>query len=354
MYKKILGFFLFLVFTASFGQKCDCEKNLHFTQNHIEKNYPGFPDKVNSKTLKSYQKIKNNTLENSRKITVLEDCISVIYEYISYFRDGHIQIFGKNGPIPNTSLYPNHDQLKHDYTPYSIEFKQLTNKTVYLRFGSFFPGFYQQIDSIVQNNRTQLKSAENIIVDIRGNEGGATFTYNPILPYLGLDSIHFIGFDVLATDDNIKSYEEQLNSPYIPDNQKQYIRRNIHTMKQNKGKLTSLGDDYTQLVSKIDDKDRKVAILIDNDCGSTAEHFLFAAKQSKYVTLLGEPTIGMYDYGDMREFSLPNTSIKLWCATNRSRRLNVEKGIDNIGIQPDIPLNRNKNWIKEALFFLEN
>ena len=187
---------------------------------------------------------------------------------------------------------------------------------------------------------------------MRGNEGGATFTYQPILPYLGIDTIKHIGFDVLATKSNIMAYERLLESPYMPENQKPYILRNINLMKENIGNLTSLSDDYTEIIAK-NNNSQNIVILTDNNCGSTTEHFLLIAKQSEMVTIMGEPTIGMYDYGDMRNFSLPDLELQLWCATNRSRRLDAGAGIDNIGIIPDIPLNKNRDWIEEATQFLE-
>ena len=116
-----------------------------------------------------------------------------------------------------------------------FECKQLTSRTAYLRIGSFSERFFKIIDSIIINNQELLSNSENIIFDLRGNEGGAVFTYQSILPLLGLDSIHHIGFDVLATEDNIAAYRRLLESSYIPENQKFYIRRNIELMEENIG-----------------------------------------------------------------------------------------------------------------------
>ncbi|MEM9052179.1 MAG: S41 family peptidase, partial [Bacteroidota bacterium] len=143
------------------------------------------------------------------------------------------------------------------------------------------------------------------------------------------------------------------DSPYMPENQKPYMRQNIQRMKENMGELVSLSDDYTQYIIK-NDKPQLVVVLIDGECGSTTEHFLFIAKQSKQVTIMGRPTIGMYDYGDMRNFIMPDADLELWCATNRSRRLNSGEGIDNSGIHPDITLNMNQNWIDEAMILLND
>lgn len=128
--------------------------------------------------------------------------------------------------MPNTFLYPNLHTHNLDYTPYSIEFNRLTAQTSYLRIGTFSERAYNQIDSIINNNQALIAQTENMIIDLRGNEGGSIFTYNPLLPYIYTDTLRFVGFDVYATTQNILAYERQLESPYIPDNQKYYIQRN--------------------------------------------------------------------------------------------------------------------------------
>lgn len=352
MIRTILIGFILICGEFSFAQQYDCLKNFQFVKQHIETNYPGFKDKVNSENLSSYLQFKEEIETRMQDLKTQEDCINVINQFIAFFRDGHIQIFRKNSPIENYYLYPKKGSFNTLQGVKHIDYRQLTSRTVYLRIGSFNEREFNSIDSIAQKNHKSLKNSDNIILDLRGNEGGATFTYQPILPFLGLDSIQHIGFDVLATEDNIAAYQRLLESPYMPENQKPYINRNIQLMKQNIGKLTSLSDDYIESITK-NEKPQSIIVLIDNNCGSTTEHFLFIAKQSKKVTIMGEPTIGMYDYGDMRSFLFPDPELQLWCATNRSRRLNTGGGIDNIGIQPDIPLNKNKDWIDEAILFLE-
>ncbi|MEM6377344.1 MAG: S41 family peptidase, partial [Bacteroidota bacterium] len=347
----LMGFML-LGSQLLLAQTYDCLSNFQFVAQHLETNYPGFADKVTPENIDRYWRFRDAFETKSKNLDNQDDCMDAINEFIAFFRDGHIQLFDPNGPLENHYLYPNQGAFDLSDKLPMVAFEQLSTQTAYLRTGSFNERMFRSIDSIVNHNSQLLDHADHIILDLRGNEGGATFTYRPILPYLGLDSIHHVGFDVLATEDNISAYQRLLESPYMPDNQKPYIQQNIELMQQNLGQLTSLSDDYTEYVTK-NEKPQRIVILIDNNCGSTTEHFLLIAQQSEQVILMGAPTIGMYDYGDMRNFSLPDPSLQLWCATNRSRRLNTNQGIDNMGIQPDIPLNSNKDWVAEALLFLE-
>ncbi len=336
------------------AQRCDCFENLNFVQKHVEQNYPGYKDKVSVKNQENYLNFTAKLIKQSKQTLQIDSCANLINLWISFFRDGHIQLFGPNGPTHNQFLYPNRNFSRGDYQEYSVEYKKLSPQSNYIRIGTFSERYYSVIDSIFRKYEAELSTSPNLIVDLRGNEGGATFTYFPLLPYLYTDTIWHTGFDVLATKDNIEAYERQLNSPYMPEEQKPYIRANIESMKQHINSLLSLSPDYPQVVPNPKESPENVIILVDNNCGSTTEHFLFIALQSSKVILMGEPTIGMYDYGDMRGFNLPSIPFQLFCATNRSRRLNIQQGIDNIGIQVHVSLNRNKDWVMEAQMFLED
>jgi C-terminal processing protease CtpA/Prc len=98
---------------------------------------------------------------------------------------------------------------------------------------------------------------------------------------------------------------------------------------------------------------KKVLILINRGCASTTEQFLLYARQSSKVILAGEPTQGVLDYSNMRDAPFSCMSYVLRYATTRSRRLDVGEGIDNIGIKPQIKLERNGDWIKQARKIIE-
>ncbi|MEN0002912.1 MAG: S41 family peptidase [Bacteroidota bacterium] len=351
--KPLFCLFLLLYTLSLKAQDCNCLENFEAVVTHIEANYAGIADKITSANQQEYQTFLATSRQKAKQTRQEAICLEILMEYIAFFQDGHIQLTGRQGLVTNRFLYPNYAETTSDITGPAVAFEQRSAQTAYLKIRTFYEGFYTQIDSTIRVQDAALRKSKNLIIDLRGNDGGAVFTYQRLLPYLGLDTIQFIGFDVYATPANIAAYERQLESPYIPENQKFYIRQNIERMRAGQGKLVSLSGDYFQVIEQVEGPQR-IAVLIDNNCGSTAEHFLLVAQQSDRVVLMGEPTIGMYDYGDMRPINLPSIPYRLWCATTRSRRLDRNLTIDNIGIQPTIPLNRNKDWIREAQDFLED
>ena len=98
---------------------------------------------------------------------------------------------------------------------------------------------------------------------------------------------------------------------------------------------------------------RQIAVLTNGAVGSAAENLTLYAKQSKKVKILGRPTEGVLDYADARFFEFGCGNYQLLLPTYRSLRL-PDFPIDNIGIQPDIYIDRSvKDWIKFAVDYLE-
>lgn len=94
-------------------------------------------------------------------------------------------------------------------------------------------------------------------------------------------------------------------------------------------------------------------ILVNRRTASSGEAFVLDAKQSKKVKILGTPTYGAIDYGTACFFDFGCGNYKLMMPTWRSMRL-PEYPIDNIGIQPDIYIDKSvKDWVKFAVDFME-
>lgn len=93
---KLLPLIALLTYsTASFAQVCDCQKEFADVKDKIERNYAGFKDKVNDQTLAGYQKHTETALEKSKIIKKPAYCVSLISDWLKFFRDGHIQV-GRN------------------------------------------------------------------------------------------------------------------------------------------------------------------------------------------------------------------------------------------------------------------
>ena len=95
--KIILTAALLAFFTsyAAFAQECNCNKEFLYIKDKIELNYAGFNDKVNSKTEPAYRRHTEVVIEKSKLITKPAYCVSLINDWLKFFRDGHIQV-GRN------------------------------------------------------------------------------------------------------------------------------------------------------------------------------------------------------------------------------------------------------------------
>jgi hypothetical protein len=231
--------------------------------------------------------------------------------------------------------------------------RKLSDKTLYIKISSFSPSNSKNIDSVLEVNKNALATMPYLVLDLRGNGGGADYTYVPLLRYLYTNPVHNIGVDVLATDANIKGWSNWLNDKDRSEENTRFIQGVITTMEANKGKMININDDQTTTMDKVLPYPAKVAILIDKGCASTTEQFLLWARQSKKVILVGDNTSGTLDYSNKIEAPFLCMPYILQHSSSRSRRLDVGQGIDNVGIPPDHRLTPNDDWIKAAVSVLE-
>lgn len=91
----IVLYAVFLISFNSFGQSCNCSQEFNYVKDKIENNYAGFRDKVNDQTEAAYHKHSISAFEQSKLITTPAQCIYLINKWLTFFKDGHIQV-GRN------------------------------------------------------------------------------------------------------------------------------------------------------------------------------------------------------------------------------------------------------------------
>ncbi len=236
-------------------------------------------------------------------------------------------------------------------------FKKLSENTSILKLPSFEYQHLQTINRLLDEHKTLLEASKNLIIDVRGNPGGTTDAYQKLLPYLSGTSIRHTGTEFLATQtyiDNLEAYKKSLdkNTP-TPG-----IDQQIQTLKANLGRFVNFNasgkSTSVETITVAAKSPQQIVILANKGTGSSAEYFLFIAKQSKKVKILGAPSYGALDYGNayLIEFDCP--PYQLFMPTYRALRL-PEYPIDNIGIQPDLYLDSStKDWVSFALNYLEH
>jgi hypothetical protein len=252
--------------------------------------------------------------------------------------------------IPKNEISQITSTEKHYST---IDAEKLTSNTLYIKIASFDADYKSQIDSLLHANDTILNSTQNLILDLRYNGGGSDNSWNGLIPYLYTRPIVSIGADLLATETTISAYKKFLENKNLSEQTVNNINNKITKMERAKGQWITGNEDETDSSYTPRLFPKKVLILINKWCGSSTEEFLFAAKQSSKVILAGENTIGNLDYSNIVEVPFYCFPYTLTYPTTRSRRLNVHKGIDNIGIAPQYNLSEPGDWIKDALKILE-
>lgn len=235
-------------------------------------------------------------------------------------------------------------------------FKKLSAKTAILKLPSFEYQHLETINRLIEDNKSQFENSENLIIDVRGNPGGTTDAYQKLLPYISGKTIRNTGAEFLATEtyiNNLEAYKKSLDKGSPTEN----IDKNINKLKENFGEFVNFNATgepvYREEVELAPKSPANIVILANKGTGSSAEYFLFVAKQSKKVKVLGSPSYGALDYGNayLVDFGCPDYQV--FMPTYRALRL-PDYPIDNIGIQPDIYLDKSvKDWVEFALHYLE-
>ena len=89
---KLLIALSFLVTTISFGQNCNCEKNFEWMKKTFEENDAGFQYVLDIKGKQAYETHNKFFLQKVRAIKQSEECTKLLYEWLTFFRAGHIAI----------------------------------------------------------------------------------------------------------------------------------------------------------------------------------------------------------------------------------------------------------------------
>lgn len=210
-----------------------------------------------------------------------------------------------------------------------------------------------ELDSLIRANAALLESTPHLIIDCRGNGGGSDITYYPLTPYVYSGPVRDHRTQIYATDDNIQKYERLRHDKNFPTLYRLYFGQMARKMSRNKGKFVGKCGMAKEKVKNLKANPQRVAILIDGQCASSCEQFVFMADQSKRVTLIGQNTAGILDYGNLHTLDFPCGKFALAYPTSRSCRVNDGKGIDGKGIAPDVKIDADeKDWAEFARKYL--
>ena len=319
----------------------------------ISNEYQGFIIEASNNNWKANE-IKFRLMEDGKgnyymgDHSVVEDTYEQFDECILYFKNYNIS-FIKELPVPKLS--EDEIRLKLDKL-IGFYFTKLTDRTSLLCISSFEDPYVERIEKMVSDNQQAIENCENLIIDIRNNLGGTYDAYDEILPYILTNNIRGVGQEFLVTQTLIDDVE----SWFDDEAGKEEARRWISMFEGNIGKFvnTDTSDVYISEIKIAEHSPKQIAILVNKRTASSGEAFVLEGKQSKKVKIFGVPTYGALDYGSASLFDFGCPNYKLQMPTWRAMRL-PDYPIDNIGIQPDIYLDKSvKDWIQFTVEYLEN
>ncbi len=83
---------LLFVATGSFSQNCDCRANYEWVKKTFEENDAGFQYAVKIKGKQAYADHNQRILDKAQHAQTLTECTPVLYDWLKFFRQGHISI----------------------------------------------------------------------------------------------------------------------------------------------------------------------------------------------------------------------------------------------------------------------
>jgi hypothetical protein len=191
-----------------------------------------------------------------------------------------------------------------------------------------------RMDSLFDAEADRIRGAEHLLIDVRGNGGGSDYNFRALVPLLYTDPIRIVSNEVLATRANIAANAALAADTTIPAGIREQLSRQVEEMKAAEGGWYPFPD-RTHELAEVLERPARVAVLVDGRCASSCEQFLLMARQSRKVTIYGQPTAGILDFGNVRSATMPGGTLRLFYATTRSRRL-PHAPVDGIGVLPDV------------------
>ena len=149
-----LSLFLSLM---SYGQECNCVENFEWVKKTFEENDAGFEYSVKIKGQQAYEEHNEIVLAKVKSVDNLNECRAILFEWLQFFRSGHIAIRLKDQPQRMKSESDNSKQFP-DWETFSInteEFKKyLDSKENHdhegiWEIGSYTVGVIKQNDEYV-------------------------------------------------------------------------------------------------------------------------------------------------------------------------------------------------------------
>ncbi len=226
-------------------------------------------------------------------------------------------------------------------------FKKIAPSVSYLRLEDFVDS--TGIASLLEENDFELRATKNLIIDVRGNGGGNSFSYDPLLKYclpkwkklsdLDLMDNGALGYgqEILYSERNcdvrIEIIEDMMKKN-LAEYEKEIFIQAIGELREFRGK------GFVKEIQEEDDCDivgdsdvENVVILTDSSCCSAGDAFVYLFKMLPKVKVFGRPTQGILDYSNVA-YALFDEYALVY-PTSRLLSLDYGKGMMGKGVSVD-------------------
>lgn len=347
---------ILLVQTPVFAQSCNCSEQFDWLQQKLALNYAGYRDKVTEDTRSDFERHTASFQEKIAASSTDTACYRLMSAWVKWLQEGHLYLGYKDTP-----RVENPDSIRRRFAdrerialPLPFSIKQPDAVTLVLRVAPIRYDKRQVLDSLIKANRRLLERTPNLIIDCRGNRGGSDMTFAELRPYVYSGTARGLSRKVYSTRDNIEMYVLlQKNKRYSRSQRRSYGRL-VKMMKKHEGSFIGNCEIRKNRPEKISPYPKKVAILIDRGCAGSCEEFIYYARQSSRVTLIGQNTAGVMDYGNVHYIDFPCGKFTVGYPTARSCRVDAGQGIDGTGMPPAVRIDDDKtDWVAFAKAYLE-
>lgn len=246
-------------------------------------------------------------------------------------------------------VYPGNGKVPPPPKVERFSLRALDQQTLVLTVKTMDETHRQELRQLEKANRKKMKKTPYLIIDCRGNGGGSDITFNPLKKYLFTGRVRYDGSQTWATPDNTEKYTRLKSNKNYPWYMRLYFAHTARKLKRNKGEFVGKTKPSVERPFRKTRMPQQVAVLVDKGCASSCEGFVAFARQSKKVTLMGQNSAGISDYGNLHHLPLPCGLWELYYPTSRSVRVAKGEGIDNVGYPPKFRIEPAEgDWIQYA------
>lgn len=303
-----------------------------FGIHELEQNYAGFEYKVTDANRAEYEQIKQEYHDSIASGMMYGP--TGVAEMCCYMQDYHLGCSFRMWSNRFPMHWPNYGQSMTKYAPQPVA-QQIDEQTFLLRFPTCSGGddYVKWTWDAVEQYR---KSAcTRLVVDIRGNGGGADWQYYPIMRLLYLQPGRTHGVMLRNSKDNRDRWRQ-----FGPDSEWIQALQDSAEAHANEPWFAITPEYENHEEESVDPRrPQRAAIIIDHSVASSGEQLLIDVRSvAPDVMFYGcENTLGCIDISNVVSVQLPHVPNTLHLPTTISRRVIKGEGlIDGRGIEPDI------------------